>query len=66
MNKNQDYAVNRIQELLDNIGSQYNNKTERLLYQQGVLIGILASLSSNDSINFELTVNKLKKLSSRK
>ena len=62
MNENQQYAATKIRELLYNIGTQYNNTTERVLYQQGVLIAILASLSANDSINFELTIKKLKQL----
>ena len=62
MSVKQQYAI-RIQELLNNIGTRYSNTTERVLYQQGVLIAILASLSANDSVNFELTIKKLKELS---
>jgi hypothetical protein len=52
------YIKDRILEL----NTEYNIKEEHLLYEQGILIGILAKLAYNDSKNFDVIRSSLKSL----
>jgi len=56
----------RIKARLDRIPNKYNTQGEYLLYQQGVLLGMVASLALHDSQNFDLIIKKFKELESRK
>jgi hypothetical protein len=47
---------------IDNLAQKYETKGEQLLYEQGILLGLLATLSMHDSHNFEIIHKKLKKL----
>jgi hypothetical protein len=53
-----DFIKNRI----DNLAQKYEKKGEQLLYEQGLLLGLLAVLSMYDSKNFEIIRKKLDKL----
>jgi len=52
----------RIKNRLDKIGRKYETKGEQLLYEQGVLLGLLARLSIKDSDNLSMIMNTLKSL----
>ena len=52
----------RIKDRLDKIGTKYETKGEQLLYEQGVLLGLLARLSLKDSDNLSMIMNTLKSL----
>lgn len=51
-----------IKKRLDNLSQKYEKKGEQLLYEQGVLLGILAKLSYLDSKNLDLILKQLSKL----
>ena len=55
-------AADIIKKRIDNLSQKYEKKGEQLLYEQGVLLGLLAVLCVNDSKNFDIVVNKLKSL----
>ena len=56
----------RIKERLSRISQKYDTKEEQLLYEQGILLGLIASLSEIDSNNLNLVIKKLKELESQK
>ena len=56
-----DYIIKTLHELPDN----YQDKTQEILYQQGLLIGMLAELMHNDSLVFHFVNVKLKKLKNK-
>ncbi len=47
---------------LDDIVQKYDQKGEQLLYEQGVLLGLLAVLSFRDSANLDIIKAKLESL----
>ena len=52
-----------IKKRIDNLAQKYETKGEQLLYEQGILLGLLATLSIYDSKNFEIirrTLDKIK------
>lgn len=51
-----------IKNRIDNLSQKYEKKGEQLLYEQGLLLGLLATLSINDSKNFYIIYDKLKSL----
>lgn len=51
-----------IKKRLDNLAQKYEKKGEQLLYEQGILLGILAQLAYLDSKNYDLIKNQLSKL----
>lgn len=51
-----------IKKRLDNLAQKYEKKGEQLLYEQGILLGILAQLAYLDSKNFDLILKQLSKL----
>jgi hypothetical protein len=51
-----------IKKRLDSFAQKYETKGERLLYEQGLLLGFLGVLSMYDSKNFEIIRKKLDKL----
>ena len=55
-------AAEFIKKRIDSLAQKYETKGEQLLYEQGILLGLLAVLSINDSKNFDIIVNKLKSL----
>jgi deoxyribodipyrimidine photolyase len=55
-------AAEFIKKRIDNLAQKYETKGEQLLYEQGILLGLLAVLSINDSKNFDIIINKLKSL----
>lgn len=57
----QEFALS-IKKRLDNLTQRYETKGEQLLYEQGILLGMLATLSYYDSKNFDLIVNRLNTL----
>ena len=62
---NQRELAIRIKERLDRLAQKYDTKGEQLLYEQGILLGMIASLALNDSQNFDLIIAKFKELESR-
>ena len=52
----------RIKARLDRIPNKYSTKGEYLLYQQGILLGLLAKLANYDSHNLDLILKSLKDL----
>jgi hypothetical protein len=52
----------RIKARLDRIPNKYDTKGEYLLYQQGILLGLLAKLALQDSHNLDLILQRLKDL----
>jgi hypothetical protein len=57
----QDIA-NYIKKRVDSFAQKYDTKGEQLLYEQGILLGLLAVLSMHDSHNFEIIRKKLNSL----
>jgi len=55
-------AADIIKKRIDSLSQKYEKKGEQLLYEQGVLLGLLAVLCVNDSKNFDIVLNKLKSL----
>ena len=51
-----------IKKRIDNLSQKYETKGEQLLYEQGILLGLLASLSYQDSKNLDLILKQLSKL----
>ena len=51
-----------IKKRLDDLAQKYEKKGEQLLYEQGILLGLLATLSFNDSKNLDIILAKLKSL----
>lgn len=47
---------------IDDLARKYETKGERLLYEQGILLGILATLTLYDSKNFDIIRKKLDNL----
>lgn len=43
----------------------FNTREEQLLYEQGILLGLISSLSLYDSKNFDLIIKQLKNLEPR-
>ena len=56
-----DFIIKTLHELPDN----YQDKTQEVLYQQGLLIGILSELMYSDSLVFHFVNQKLKKLKNK-
>ena len=44
----------------------FNTREQQLLYEQGILLALIASLSLNDSNTFDLIIKKFKELESKK
>jgi hypothetical protein len=57
----QEFALS-IKKRLDDLAQKYEKKGEQLLYEQGILLGILAKLSYQDSKNLDIILNHLKSL----
>jgi hypothetical protein len=57
----QEFALS-IKKRLDDLAQKYEKKGEQLLYEQGILLGLLATLSFNDSKNLDVILAKLKSL----
>lgn len=55
-------AADLIKKHIDSLSQKYEKKGEQLLYEQGVLLGLLAVLCLNDSKNFDIVIKKLKSL----
>ena len=51
-----------IKKRIDDLAQKYERKGEQLLYEQGILLGLLAVLSLYDTKNFEIVKKKLDKL----
>ena len=51
-----------ISDTISKLETEYNTKGESLLYKQGILIGILAKLAYNDSLNLDIIKRKLDSL----
>ena len=51
-----------IKKHIDNLPQKYETKGERLMYEQGILLGLLAVLSIDDTKNFDIVINKLKSM----
>jgi hypothetical protein len=51
-----------IKKRLDSFAQKYETKGERLLYEQGLLLGFLGVLSMHDSKNFDIVRKQLDKL----
>lgn len=51
-----------IKRRIDSLAQKYETKGEQLLYEQGLLIGLLTVLCLEDSKNFDIVINKLKSL----
>ena len=51
-----------IKNRIDNLAQKYETKGEQLLYEQGILLGLLAVLSIYDSKNFDIIRKKLNSL----
>ncbi len=58
----QNRYTNFILESLSNTKKTFATKEEQLLYEQGILAGLLTQLISNDSKNFEIIRKRLEKL----
>jgi hypothetical protein len=57
----QEFALS-IKKRLDDLAQKYEKKGEQLLYEQGILLGILAKLSYQDSKNLDIILNQIKSL----
>jgi hypothetical protein len=57
----QEFALS-IKKRLDDLAQKYETKGEQLLYEQGILLGILAKLSFHDSKNLDIILNQIKSL----
>ncbi len=57
----QEFALS-IKKRLDDLAQKYEKKGEQLLYEQGILLGILAKLSYQDSKNLDIILNQIKLL----
>lgn len=55
-------VANLIKNRIDSLAQKYEKKGEQLLYEQGILLGLLAVLSIHDSHNFDIVLKKLKSL----
>ncbi len=55
-------VANYIKQHVDSLAQKYETKGEQLLYEQGILLGLLAVLSMYDSKNFEIIRKKLNSL----
>ena len=62
---NQEIAFN-IKRKIDTLPRQYDSVTEQMLYQQGILLGLLATLSLHDSRNYEIVQRSLKDIKTEK
>jgi hypothetical protein len=51
-----------IQDKLTDSSNKFNTKGEKLLYEQGILIGLILALVKYDSKNFDIVRKKLEKL----
>ena len=51
-----------IKKRIDNLSQKYETKGEQLLYEQGILLGLLAVLSLYDTKNFDIIKKKLDSL----
>ena len=51
-----------IKKRLDDLAQKYEKKGEQLLYEQGILLGLLAVLAYSDSKNLDIILAKLKSL----
>lgn len=57
----QEFALS-IKKRIDDLSQKYEKKGEQLLYEQGILLGLLSTLSMYDSKNFEIIRKKLNSL----
>ncbi len=57
----QELAFN-IKKRIEELPHKYDSVTEQMLYEQGILLGLLARLSYYDSKNYDLIMNQIKKL----
>ena len=57
----QEFALS-IKKRLDDLAQKYEKKGEQLLYEQGILLGLLAVLAYSDSKNLDIVLAKLKSL----
>jgi hypothetical protein len=51
-----------IKKYIDSLAQKYESKGEQLLYEQGILLGLLAVLSVYDTKNFNIIIKKLKSI----
>ncbi len=51
-----------IKKRIEELPHKYDSVTEQMLYEQGILLGLLAKLSYYDSKNYDLIMNQIKKL----
>ena len=51
-----------IKKRLDAVDQKYETKDEQLMYEQGILLGLLAVLAYNDSHNLDIIKRKLESL----
>ncbi len=51
-----------IKKRIEELPHKYDSVTEQMLYEQGILLGLLARLSYYDSKNYDLIMNQIKKL----
>lgn len=58
---NERYAT-YILDKINDASQKYDTKGERLLYEQGVLVGLLTVLALQDSKNFDIIRKQLDKL----
>jgi len=58
----EEQVAHGIKKRLDALAQKYETKGEQLLYEQGVLLGLLAVLAYNDSHNLEIIKRKLESL----
>lgn len=51
-----------IKKRLDDLAQKYEKKGEQLLYEQGILLGLLSKLSFHDSKNLDIVIKHLANL----
>jgi len=51
-----------IKNRIDNLSQKYEKKGEQLMYEQGILLGLLAILSMYDTKNFDIIRKQLNSL----
>lgn len=49
---------------LESLPYKYKTSNEQMLYEQGILLGLLITLMEYDSKNYEIVIRQLKKLES--
>ncbi len=47
---------------IEQLPHKYNNVTEQMLYEQGILLGLIVTLANYDSKNLDIVLNQIKKL----